>query len=107
MEEVVDKGKACHKVCLKSKSAEDKHTLDIAKKEVDAAVLAAKDTKLQECTADLRSESCRKNCVRITRQMAGEGGGEISVSCMKKYVRSVVYDSDGMKDIGGSIWRSF
>ena len=37
-----------------SKSVEDKHTLDVAKKEVYAAVLAAQELKLQECTADLQ-----------------------------------------------------
>ena len=35
-----------HKVWLKSKSAEDKHTLHVAKKGVDAAVLAAQEIKL-------------------------------------------------------------
>ena len=52
----------------KSKSAEDKHTLDVAKKEVYTAVLAAQESKLQEFTADLQSESGRKNCFRIARQ---------------------------------------
>ena len=37
----------------KFKSAEDKHTLDVAKKEVCTAVLAAQDAKLQELTDDL------------------------------------------------------
>ena len=46
VEEVVNKRKICHKVWLKFKSAEDKHilqSLNVAKKEVDAAVLAAQD----------------------------------------------------------------
>ena len=41
------------KAWLKSKSTEEKHTLDVTKKEVDAAVLASQETKLQEFTADL------------------------------------------------------
>ena len=45
--------KVCHKAWRKSKSAEDKHILDVAKKEVYAAVLAAQESKLQEFTADL------------------------------------------------------
>ena len=65
MEKVVAKRKVCHKARLKSKSAEDKHTLDMAKKDVYIAVM-----KLQEFTADLQSESGRKNCFRIARQMA-------------------------------------
>ena len=48
MEEVVAKRKVCHKVWRKSKSAEDEHTFNVAKKEVDAAVLAALKSKLQE-----------------------------------------------------------
>ena len=43
MEEVVDKRKVCHKAWWKSKLAEDKRTLDVAKKEVYAAVLAAQE----------------------------------------------------------------
>ena len=53
-------------------------------------------------TADLQSESGRKNCFRIARQMAKEGRDVISVCCMKNVVGSVVSDADGMKDI----WRS-
>ena len=34
VEKLVAKRKVCHKAWLKSKSAEDKHTLDVAKKEV-------------------------------------------------------------------------
>ena len=44
MEEVVAKQKVCHKAWRKSKSAEDKHTLDVAKKEVYAAVLEAQES---------------------------------------------------------------
>ena len=68
MEDVVDIRKVCHKAWRKSKSAEDKHTLDVAKKEVYVGVLAAQESKLQELTADLQSESGRKNCFRIARQ---------------------------------------
>ena len=41
----------------------------MAKREVYTAVLAAQESKLQEFTADLQSESGRKNCFRIVRQM--------------------------------------
>ena len=37
---MVAKRKVCQKACRKSKSAEDKHTLDVAKREVYTAVLA-------------------------------------------------------------------
>ena len=40
VEEVVAKRKVCHKTWRKYTSDEDKHTLDVAKKEVYAAVLA-------------------------------------------------------------------
>ena len=73
MEKVVAKRKVCHKACRKSKSAKDKHTLDVAKKEVYTAVMTAQEFKLQEFTADLQSEFGRKNCFRIARQMAREG----------------------------------
>ena len=53
MEEVVAKRKVCHKAWRKSKSAEDIHTLDVAKKEVYTAVLAAQESELQELTADI------------------------------------------------------
>ena len=75
----------------------------MAKKEVYTAVLAAQESKLQEFTADLQSESGRKNYFRIARQMAREGRDVISVCCMKNDVGNVVSDVDGMKNI----WRSF
>ena len=103
MEEVVAKRKVCHKAWRKSKSSEDKHTLDVAKKEVYTDVLAAQAAKVQEFTADLQSESCRKNCFSITRQMAREGRDVISVCCMKNDVGNVVSDADGMKNI----WRKY
>ena len=53
MEKVVAKRKICLKAWRKSKSAEGKHTLDVAKKEVYTDVLAAQESKLQEFTADL------------------------------------------------------
>ena len=65
LEKVVAKRKLCHKAWRKSKSAEDKHTLDVAKKEVYTAVLAAQESKLREFTADLQSESGRENCFRL------------------------------------------
>ena len=43
---VIAKRYVCHKAWLKSKSAEDKHTLDVAKKEVDSAVLAVQVTRI-------------------------------------------------------------
>ena len=59
MEKVVAKRKVCHKAWPKSKSTEDKHTLDVAKKEVYTAVMTAQESKLQVFTADLLSESGR------------------------------------------------
>ena len=67
---MVAKRNVCHKAWRKSKSAEDKHTLDVAKKEVYTAMMTAQESKLQEFTADLQSESGRKNCFRIARQMS-------------------------------------
>ena len=86
----------------KSKSAADNHTLDVAKKEVYTVVLTAQESKLQEFTADLQSESGRKN-FRITRHMAREGRDVTSVCCMKNDVGNVVSDADGMK----IIWRKY
>ena len=62
-----------------------------------------KSLKLQELTADLQSESSRKNCFRIVRQMAREGRHVISVYCMKNDVGNVVPDADRMKNI----WRKY
>ena len=81
MEKVVVKRKECHKACRKSKMAEDKHTLDVAKKEIYTAVVAAQESKF---TADLQNESGKKNCFRIAGQMTREGIYVISVCCMKK-----------------------
>ena len=52
VEEVVAKRKVCHKAWWISKSSEDKHALDVAKKEVYTAVMTA-----QEFTADIQSET--------------------------------------------------
>ena len=82
MEKVIAKRKVCHKAWRIFKSGEDKHTLDVARKEVYTAVMIAQESKLQEFTADLQSESGRKNCFRIARQMAREGRDVISVFCM-------------------------
>ena len=105
MEKVVAKRKVCHKAWRKSKSAEDKHTLDVTKKEVYTAVMTAQESKLQEFTADLQSESDRKNCFRIAKQMDREGRDVISVCCMKniwrKYMEkllNVENDWDGEVD---------
>ena len=53
VENVVAKRKVCHKAWRKSKSAEDKHTLDVTKKEVYTTVMTAQESMLQEFTADL------------------------------------------------------
>ena len=58
----------------------------MAKKEVDAAVLAAQESRLQEFTVDLQSELGKKNCFRIARQMAREGR---DMCCMKYDVGNV------------------
>ena len=100
VEKVVAKRNVCHQAWRKSKSAEDKHTLDVAK-EVYTAVMTAQESKLQEFIADLQSESVRKNCFRIARQMAKEGRDVISVCCMKNDAGNVV--SDAMKNI----WRKY
>ena len=55
----------------------------MTKKEVYTAVMTAQDSKLQEFTADLQSESGRKNCFRIAKHMAWEGRDVINVCCMK------------------------
>ena len=47
VEKVVAKRKVCHKAWRKSTSAEDKHTLDVAKKEVYTTVMTAQESKLQ------------------------------------------------------------
>ena len=60
-------------------------------KEVYASVLAPK------------SESGRKNCFQIARQMARKGRDVISVCCMKNDVGNVVSDADGITDI----WRKY
>ena len=63
--------------------------------------MTAQESKLQEFTAGLQSESGRKNCFRIARQMDREGRYVISVCCMKNDAGNVV--SDGMKNI----WRKY
>ena len=104
VEKVVANRKVCHKAWRKSKSAEDKHTLDVAKKEVYPAVMTAQESKLQEFTADLQSESGgRKNGFRIARQIRREGRDVISVCCMKNDAGNIVSDADGMKNI----WRKY
>ena len=87
----------------KSKSADNKHALYVAKKEVYTAVLAAQESKLQEFTADIQSEYDRKNCFRISKQMARQGRDIISMCCMKNELGNVVSDADGMKNI----WRKY
>ena len=65
--------------------------------------MTAQESKLQEFTADLQSESGRKNCFRIAKQMAREGRDVISVCCMKNDAGNIVSDADGMKNI----WRKY
>ena len=79
-----------------------KFDIDVAKKEVYIAVMTTQESKLQEFTADLQSESGRKNCFRIAKQMAMEGRDVISVCCMKNDAGNVVSNADGMKNIGKS-----
>ena len=102
VDEVVAKRKVCHKAWRKSKSLKINIHIDVAKKEVYAAVLAAKESKLQDLTADLQSESGRNNYFMIARQKVREERDVISVCCMKNDVEHVVSDTDGMKNI----WRS-
>ena len=56
-------------------------------------------------TADLQSESGRKNCFRIARQLAREGRDVISMCCMKndveKATRHTGVVSEMMKTSGG------
>ena len=66
-------------------------------------MLSAQESKLQEFTADLQSESVRKNCFRIARQMAIEGRDVISMCCMKNDIGNVVSAADDMKNI----WRKY
>ena len=65
--------------------------------------MTAQEYKLQKFTADLQSESGRKNCFRTARQMAREGRDVISMCCMKNDARNVLSDADGMKNI----WRKY
>ena len=74
--------------------------------------MTAQESKLQEFTADLQSESGRKNCFRFTvdlqsesgrkncfriaRQMAREGRDVTSVFCMKNDAGNIVSDADGV-----------
>ena len=43
----------------------------------------------------------------MARQMVREGRDVISVCCMNNDAGNVVFDADGMKNIWGSICRSF
>ena len=67
------------------------------------AVMIAQESKLHEFTAELQSESGRKNCFRIAKQMAREGRDVISVCCMKNDAGNVMSDADSMKNI----WRKY
>ena len=76
----------------------------MAKKEIYAAVLAAQNSKLQGLTTDPQSESDRKTCFLIARQMARKGRDVINVCCMKNEVGNVS-DADGMKYIMEEVYR--
>ena len=54
---------------------------------------------IQELTADLQSESGRKNRFRIARHMVREGRDVISVCCVKNDPGNVVSDADDIKNI--------
>ena len=58
MEKVVAKRKVCHKAWRKSKSAEVKHTLDVAKKDVYSAAMTVQVTRVvsSEASSGLPSE---------------------------------------------------
>ena len=57
------------------------------------------ESKLQEFTADLQSESGRNNCFRMAR----EGRDVISICGMKDDARNIVSDADDMKNK----WRKY
>ena len=59
-------------------------------------MLEAQESKLQEFTVDLQSESAKKNFFRITRQMARWGRYVISVCCIKNDVSNIVSYVDGI-----------
>ena len=99
VKKVVAKRKVCHKAWWESKSAEDKHAIDVAKREVYTAVMTDQESKLQEFTA----ESGRKNCFRIARQMAREGRDVIIMCCMKNDAGNVLSNADSMNNI----WRKY
>ena len=92
------KRKVCYKDWQKSKLTDDKHTLDVAKKEV-YVVLAAQESKLQEFTVDLQSEYDRKNYFGIARQMARERRKALNIYCMKNNIRNNMSDTDNIKHI--------
>ena len=57
-------------------------------------------SKLHEFATDLQSESGRKNCFSVCKQMDEEGRDIIiNVCCMKNEVGNGVSDADGMKGI--------
>ena len=66
-------------------------------------MLAAQVSRLQELTADLQSESGRKNRFRIARQMDRERRDVICVCSMKNDAGNIMSDADGMKNI----WRKY
>ena len=56
---------------------------------------AVHDTRFQEYADHLQSESDRKSCFRISRQMAREGRYVIGVRCMENDVGNGVSDVCG------------
>ena len=69
---VVYKRNVCHKVCRKSKSAECKHTLDVVKKEVYTAVLAA-----HESDADVMKNIWRKYNMEKLLNVENDWDGDV------------------------------
>ena len=57
---------------------------------------------VQEFTADLQSESGRKNCFRIVRQMSREE--KMSLVFVEKKCRERVFDADGMRWFTLRLW---
>ena len=88
VEKVVAKRKVCHKACRKSKSAKDKHTLDVSKKEVYTAVLAAQESKLQPMKVLERVLEKRIRCQLTIDKMASCLSKLMPFSSCDKYKRN-------------------
>ena len=69
VENVVAKRKVCHKAWRKSKSAEDKHTLDVARKEVDTVYICF--TKQFTNTVKHATHKTNRHINRATHNIQG------------------------------------